>query len=101
MEQPEGIADGRAEYPANFTRQAVPAAFQRAIDLLWPALGEYEGRHKNLIAALAGRVTWGQVKHWRKGRRATPRWARQILAQKAKEKAAALLDAAAVLESDN
>jgi len=32
------------------------------------------GRHRDILNLLDNRVTWSAVKHWRKGRRGTPRW---------------------------
>ena len=69
--------------------------------MLWPALHEYEGLHKSVLDALENRTSWGMIKHWKGGRLRAPLWVRRILATKAKEKAAALLHVAALLENDS
>ena len=100
MEQPKGNADGRAEYPANLARQPRPLAFKLAIEALLPIATEYEGRRKTLKAWLGSRATWPAIKHWKADRVRAPKWVRQVMAQKAKEKAAALLHVAALLEDE-
>jgi len=75
-------------------------AFAEVIEMLWPALHEYEGRRKTLKAWLGSRATWPAIKHWKADRVRAPKWVRQVMAQKAKEKAAALLHIAALLEDE-
>ena len=94
------VDDARAEYPAKFTRPTVSQGLREGIELLFPSLLEYAGRRKTALDMLGRRVSWQTVKHWRAGRRSMPPWAKAVLAQKAKEKAAALLHVAALLEDE-
>ncbi len=41
-----------------------------------------DGRRAAMLTALDNLATWGQIKHWRAGRRAVPKWARDLLARK-------------------
>ena len=38
-----------------------------------------DGRRAAMVRALEGRATWGQIKHWRAGRRKAPAWALDLL----------------------
>jgi hypothetical protein len=37
------------------------------------------GRRADILALFDNKVTWGSVKHWRKGRRNVPMWAIECL----------------------
>ena len=78
-----------AEHMARLAEIAAPrSAFDQALliylDLLprSGATGKRDGRRKAILAALNHEATWDQVRSWRRGRRAVPQWARELLASK-------------------
>ena len=62
---------------ANSPRYYVPPAFNRALALLVP-----NNNHRALRAVFDNRVTVRAIRHWRKGRRRIPQWARDCLTQR-------------------
>lgn len=49
-----------------------------------------DGRRAAMRAALDNCATWGQIKHWRAGRRRPPQWAIDLLNRKIDERTAEL-----------
>ena len=45
-----------------------------------------DGRRAAMIEALDNGATWGQIKHWRAGRRRVPQWAKDLLSKKLAER---------------
>lgn len=103
MEQPKSADDDRAEYRGNFAGFYVPRSkFDAA---LMEVVGvstrlDRDARRAAMIAAFNGEATWDAIRSWRRGVRNPPKWARDLIFKKAKEKAAALLHVAALLEDE-
>lgn len=76
----------RSEHVESFPRHAVPrSAFDLALLKLLrlKALdgrdGLTDGRRRAMVQALDGRVSYDQIRHWRRGRRRAPQWAIEML----------------------
>lgn len=69
------------------TSHALPHAVPQLFDAACRAIS---GRRRTILAVLDNRVTWGAVKHWRKGRRRAPQWALQAVLSTIEAKAAPL-----------
>jgi len=87
----------RAEHVARLAELAAPRSdFDKALliylDLLprSGATGIRDGRRKAILAALNHEASWGQVREWRRARRAVPQWARELLASKLAKRAESL-----------
>ena len=39
------------------------------------------GNRRAILAIFENRITWGAIRHWRKGRRTPPQWARKLIAE--------------------
>jgi hypothetical protein len=79
-------ADGaRSEHVEQFAGYRVPRSdFDAALHALTeiPFRLSRDGRRAAMQAALDNSATWGQIKHWRAGRRSAPQWAVDILKNK-------------------
>ena len=63
------------EHVASSQPRAVPhEIFDQAVRLACP-----DGTHKSLLALFENRVTIRAIRHWRKGRRRPPEWAKERL----------------------
>lgn len=83
-------------------RQMAPhTPLQRATALLWPhGIDDYPGPRYGLYHLFKGRAAIYTIRDWRRGRRRTPQWARDILVAALKKKAAAFEAAARELEQE-
>ena len=73
-------------------------AFARAADAALPwTLRTYPGFRKGVVAIFGGRASWDTIAHWRSGRRDPPDWAREVIADYLRGRAAAMLEAADAL----
>jgi len=73
------------EHPSQLNSYRVPRTkFDEAIHALTevPYKLARDGRRQLMIAALDKQATWGQIKHWRAGRRKVPEWVKQKLKEK-------------------
>lgn len=77
------------------------ALSDRVLTWLFPWTVEtYPGQHRGFLAVLGNRVTWDSVRHWMTGRRPIPPWARAVLADYLRSRAAVALELAAELEQE-
>lgn len=72
----------------------------RALDWLfpWESAG-YPGVVRGIVELLGKRVTWAAFKHWRRGRRALPKWVADALADHIEAKARIGLEIVAELRA--
>lgn len=74
LEHVESLAGYRV--PLNSFDFALHALTQTPYKLSW------DGRRRAMLEALDNQATWGQIKHWRAGRRQVPQWAIDLLKRK-------------------
>lgn len=88
---------GRAQsfHQAPFTVPRVTPPFAAAIERL-----KLIGRRRAMSAVFGGRVTRQAIIHWRKGRRAVPRWALQMVHRELKREAESFLHHAAMIAAE-
>jgi hypothetical protein len=103
------ITRGRGLHLRAFRRSIVPDpevlartnVAGRAVAWLFPwTVDTYPGRHRGVLSLLGNRVTWAYVRHWMTGRRPIPPWARAVLADYLRSRAAVALELAAELEQE-
>jgi hypothetical protein len=85
----------RSEHVEQFAGYRVPrtkfdAALHALADI--PYRLSRDGRRAAMLAVLDNAATWGQIKHWRAGRRRPPQWAIDTLAKKIERRVRALDD---------
>jgi hypothetical protein len=68
------ISDVSQIYHAPVISQFVPSVFDVAIRALVPS-----GKHNEICALFARRVSYSSIKFWRYGKRPPPQWARDML----------------------
>ena len=68
------ISDASQIYHAPVLSQFVPSVFDVAIRALVPS-----GKHNEICALFAQRVSYSSIKFWRYGKRPPPQWARDML----------------------
>jgi hypothetical protein len=73
----------------------------RVIRCLFPwTVHTYPGPIRGLLTVLGHRITWASVRHWQAERRPIPPWARAVLADYLRSRAAVALELAAELEAE-
>lgn len=75
----------RLKHVESFPGYRVPRTnFDRALHALAniPFHLSRDGRRAAMLAALDYGASWGQIKHWRAGRRHVPQWVKDMLARK-------------------
>ena len=85
MNSPHDSAAAPLEHIESFASYRVPRTqFDEALHALTdiPYRLSRDGRRAAMIRALDNSATWGQIKHWRAGRRRPPQWAIDLLASK-------------------
>jgi hypothetical protein len=86
----------RSLVAAKLSQYATP--FERAAQAALPwTLRTFPGLHKGLVAIFADRVDYQTIAHWRSGRREPPDWAREVVADYLRSRAASMLEAADAL----
>lgn len=85
----DSAARGRREYLDPLPRETVPRSEIDAALLVLvgcqPRLshdGRRDGRRKAMVAALDGLASYEMIRHWRRGKRQAPQWARDLLRAK-------------------
>jgi hypothetical protein len=73
----------------------------RVVAWLFPwTVTTYPGVYRGVLGVLGNRVGWGTVRHWLHDRRPIPPWARAVLADYLRSRAAVALELAAELEAE-
>lgn len=75
-------ANASQSYRKTLATPPVPHDFERAILMLVPTR-----KHREICALFDNRVAYGTIKHWRRGRRDPPQWARDLLAARLEQDA--------------
>lgn len=72
-----------------------------ALLLIWPwALGAYPGALEGAAQTFRGKAAASTIRDWRRGRRRTPQWARQILIERLEKLASDAQNAVAALKNE-
>jgi|HubBroStandDraft_4_1064222.scaffolds.fasta_scaffold00027_53 hypothetical protein len=78
--------DASQEHPEPLPNAAAPPPIEQLILHLVPSR-----KHSEIVRLFDGRVGYSTIKHWRRGRREAPEWAREMLIAKLEERANACM----------